>query len=279
MKAIVLSCDRYIMLANHMIYTYQQLWPTNHFKFRVPYQDSYPDFLINRYPGKVELIKTESPIKSTALSLLHDIPDDEWIYWCMDDRYLIKISSIKEVDDLYRCVLDIKDKDVVSVAFHRNRDRFSANSRLNLRSKIVTDEGQSVFETVHTNMTKLPVVWSHHFIRTKVMRRLFQSFPDRPFTAKEMDFFKKEKLPGEKIYVLEKNLAVFGESTSRGKLTENCAASFKKWGLEIPENFQISKKYHIKGKLPYRLFGIEIKLPARVQRLMTTLVRWYWRNK
>src|SRR5437016_2587497 len=38
MKAIVLTCDRYRAVTEHMILQYEKLWPDHPFVFRVPYQ-------------------------------------------------------------------------------------------------------------------------------------------------------------------------------------------------------------------------------------------------
>ena len=74
MKAIVLTCDKYIKFADHMIYTYQKWWPSNPFTFRVPYGD-YPENLA-KYGDKVQLIPMDcSQIRDTVLNLLKDLPD------------------------------------------------------------------------------------------------------------------------------------------------------------------------------------------------------------
>ena len=92
------------------------------------------------------------------------------------------------------------------------------------------------------------------------MKNLFDGFPDRPFVAKEMDYFIQGKqVPlTQRMYVSEKNMVIFGESTTRGKLTQNCVQSFRKNGLEIPKIFEQCDKKIIMGELPRRLFGIKI---------------------
>ena len=42
MKAIVLTCDKYHKITNHMITTYQDLWPSNKLKFVIPYNEKQP---------------------------------------------------------------------------------------------------------------------------------------------------------------------------------------------------------------------------------------------
>jgi hypothetical protein len=145
--------------------------------------------------------------------------------------------------------------------------------------KIFTKHGEELLEIIYTDTNELHDIWEHQFVRVKLLRNLFESFPDRPFKAKEMDTFPLKKGYGEKCYISAKNLVVFGESTSRGELTENCVASFKKWGLEIPTGFAISNKYHLSGQLPYNILGQEVTLPKKLQAKVTELTRWYWRKR
>ena len=73
MKAIVLSCDRYHKITNHMITTYQHLWPSNKLKFVIPYNEKYPQFLEDNWGDKVEFIKTPVEFKETIDGLLEDV--------------------------------------------------------------------------------------------------------------------------------------------------------------------------------------------------------------
>jgi hypothetical protein len=240
MKAIVLTCDKYHPLADLMMHVYQKLWPDNPFVFRVPYNEIYPQWLKDKYKEKIELIKAPYPIKETMKTLLNDIGDDEWIYWCMDDRYLMKIDK-RRVSEIYHTVLKLGDPQIADVSMlRRKRDVFYKKG-----SFLLTQSGFKLLESVFSDSEELGGPWAHQFIRCKVLRRMFESFPDRPFAAKEMDFFPKRKLAGEKIYGAEKNLIVFGESTSRGELTINCFLELKRQGLKVPAGFNMSAyRYH-----------------------------------
>ncbi|MFP4100763.1 hypothetical protein [Coleofasciculus sp.] len=301
MKAIVLTCDTYIYLVDHLIYTYQKVWPSNPFTFIVPYGDEdgeYAQFLKEKYKNKIELIYTEaarvihpveqevktaerikkvSLVKPTMLKLLENIPDEEWIFWSMDDRYLIKLKT-KDADDIYNYLANIQDKTICFVRLLRGK-RFLKDKFIKKESGITINKKCRLIETIYTDKTAIVDIWEPQFLRAKVLRRIFENFPNRPFIPKEMDLLTKEKLVGEKCYVPEKNLIVFGESTHRGQLTENCVASHKKWGLEITQNFEVSKKYHVTGELPYQLLGIKISLPKKLRKTITSWTRWYWRNK
>jgi len=70
MKAVVLSCDRYHKITNHMITTYQHLWPSNQLKFLIPYNEKYPKFLEDKWGEKVEFVKTPVEFKKCYNSLL-----------------------------------------------------------------------------------------------------------------------------------------------------------------------------------------------------------------
>jgi hypothetical protein len=281
MKAIVLTCDKYIAFAYHTILTYEKRWPNNSFTYRIPYNSTLPEFIQARYGNKVEFVQTPSPIRDTALKLFEDLPDDEWIYWCMDDRYIVR-ADYKELQKIHDCVVSIDDPTICSVLaiaarplFHREQN----HKFLDLNSYITTASGLKLYETIFTESEVFKETWRPQFIRVKWLRNLFQSFPDYKFSAKEMDSFEKKKPKGEKFFVPEKNLMVVGESTHRGELTENCASSFKKLGLKIPGDFLLTKKYMLQGKMPYSLFGIEYSLHPNLQWWITSLERWYWRQR
>ena len=108
MKAIVLSYDKYHPFADNMIQSYEEIWPSHPFVFRVPYQN-YPKYLKDKYGDKIELWEAPYEIKPTVLSLISDLRDDEWIYWCIDDKYLAAIDE-QAVNNTYRWVTEIADK-------------------------------------------------------------------------------------------------------------------------------------------------------------------------
>ncbi len=64
-KAIVLTCDRYRAVTEHMIFQYDRLWPDHPFVFHVPYQE-----LGGVDTEKVKYLPAPSDIKGTVLHLL-----------------------------------------------------------------------------------------------------------------------------------------------------------------------------------------------------------------
>ncbi len=91
MKAIVLTCDRYRAITEHMILQYERSWPDHPFIFQIPYQDAR-----GTDTTKTNYHKTPEDIKGTVLHLLADVDDEEWIYWCVDDKYPVRLVTGKK---------------------------------------------------------------------------------------------------------------------------------------------------------------------------------------
>jgi len=87
-RAIVLTCDRYRAVTEHMIFQYDRLWPDHPFVFHVPYQE-----LGGVDTEQVKYFPTPSDIKGTVLRLLTQIDEEEWIYWCVDDKYPLLVRG------------------------------------------------------------------------------------------------------------------------------------------------------------------------------------------
>src|SRR5919204_1255058 len=94
MKAIVLTYDRHRPITEHMILQYERLWPDHPFVFRVPYQN-----LRGSNSDRITYVKTPggkpADIPASVLQLLADVDDEEWVYWCMDDKYPIQLTTEK----------------------------------------------------------------------------------------------------------------------------------------------------------------------------------------
>ena len=242
MKALVLTYDKYRPLTDHMIHKYGQLWPHHPFTFRVPYQQLAGNGEPNR-----EYIQCPPDIKSTVLALFNDLDDDEWIYWCIDDKYPAN--------------LDVHGLESIMQWMHSDNDK-SADSILCCRPKKLTKQKRLTGKLIRPyNGTTLlerknyKCIWIHQFLRVKVLRHLFNSFPDKIPNAKVMDKLKRHigKPNDHRLFVTEQTMAVFGESTMRGVITANCHHSLKSLGLPLPEwhNGEIAES-SIYGKMPGR---------------------------
>jgi hypothetical protein len=89
------------------------------------------------------------------------------------------------------------------------------------------------------------------FFRTKVISKVFNSYPDNNFEAKLMDAYLIEvKMdPFFMFYVTEKNCVVLRESSTRGLGTQCLNKSMKECGISNYSKKAFSNKNMIKGQM------------------------------
>jgi hypothetical protein len=223
MKAIVLTYDENTIIAEHMISCYEKVWPDHPFTFRIPYQNSDRCFL----SGSREYIKTPRDIKGTVLKLLEDLRNEDWIYWCIDDKYPIKLI-ISRIKSIYELIEQGAIGNTSGILFCRARRMMDPN--------YLTDEHFKVGNELLLERKAYHQIWIHQFVHVGVIRHLFASFPDIIEKAEMMDDMKDRlvKPVAHKLHVTATNYAVFGESTFRGVITGNCLKSMTKMGFSIP---------------------------------------------
>jgi hypothetical protein len=238
-RAIVLTCDRYRAITEHMILRYAQIWPEHPFVFHVPYQK-----LRGTQTNRITYLQTPAPVKATVLRLLEGLGDEEWIYWCLDDKYPIQLVTQK----IAQLITDaMGTPDMSGILFCRCR-RTLDEPKLTL----LPGERINSFGDIYLERKAWYQIWIHQLLRVKVLRYFFNHMPDELSSAKVMDVLKRDlaKLPEHRLFVTKENFAVFGESTSRGKITQNCYESIRASGIELPEWFQQPNgEYVTLGKL------------------------------
>jgi hypothetical protein len=240
-NAIVLSWDRHRVIAEHMIGQYARLWPDHPFIFRIPFQT-----LAGRNSDREFYIQTPPEIPGTVLRLIADLDDEEWIYWCADDKYPIRLVTEK-FTQLFGYARE--EKDMSGLLCCRCRATLD-QPELSLvpGEEKATPEGDILLER-----RKWYQIWLHQFLRVKVLRYFFTTMPGDIPNAKVMDDLKNDipKPAHLRLFVTQRNYAVFGESTQRGAVTENCYRSIKASGLALPEWFKHSNgNYVTMGQLP-----------------------------
>jgi len=240
MKAIVLTFDRHRAIAQHLMLQYQRLWPDHPFRFRIPYQQ-----LRGPNTERAEYIESPPEIPATVLRLIEDIEDEEWVYWCSDDKYPIRLI-VEKVKELLNYALTASE--ISGLLFCRTRvtlDRPELSLHPNQR---VTPAGDILLERKAWYQ-----IWIHQFLRAKVLRFLFSHLPAQVPSAKALDGLKNriEKPEDYHLFVTQQNFAVFGESTKRGAITRNCLESIARTDIELPEWFRRSNGERITmGQLP-----------------------------
>lgn len=230
MKAILLTYDRRRPIAEHMLKTYSVHWPSNRFDFLLPFQE---DTNLNSHGQNVQLVRTGAGIRECVLTLLDDLPDEEWIYWCIDDKYLIDLDE-SGANYFSQWVANVEDPHFAGLCFCRAR-RLLESSTVSAFPEATTGRGHPLLRRLNFNQ-----IWLHQFLRVRALRALFQSFPAVNFVAKAMDTFKDALRPADdaKLFVTQDNHAVFGESSIGGKITTGCLSSMQRLGLEAPQHVE-----------------------------------------
>lgn len=249
MYAIVLTYDRSHPIADHMMETYRQFWPQHPFVFRIPYQE-HPVALKKKYGSMVDLVQAPSDIRATVLALLRGLADHEWVYWCIDDKFLLRLDK-PAAEACHAWVTAVRDDRIQGALFCRCRRLLKEE---NLRSDLSRTDAHGRVYLARRNYHQF---WIHQFMRVSVLRDLFHEFPDRPFRAKEMDEFTgqnaglqvKEFGARQEMYVSERNFAVFAESTHRGMLTRRCRDSMVRHGIAVPAGLMVTDKDFVMGEL------------------------------
>lgn len=238
MKALVLTYDKYRPITDHMHARYEKLWPNNSFIFQIPYQN-----LKSNTAQNINNIHTPPDIKSTIFNLLKDLDDDEWVYWCIDDKYPISFN-LDRINQINEWVTTLSDTEISGILFCRCRSLLRPEY---LTGKTITDNKGLVF----LERKGYEQIWIHQYLRVKVIRHMFSKFPDVIPYAKAMDGFKDiiTKPTKHRLYVSQSNYAVFGESTKRGKLTQNCYESMKQNKSTLPNWSSSRPSSNIMGEL------------------------------
>ena len=181
---------------------------------------------------RVKYFTSPSDIKGTVLHLLTDIDDEEWIYWCVDDKYPIQLVTDK-IGTLISHAM--RSPEVDGLLFCRCRATLN-NPKLTLFPRKV----KNPFGDIYLERKAWFQIWIHQILRAKVLRHLFTHLPDVIPNAKAMDELKNDvpKLAEHRLFVTKENFAVFGESTHRGVVTQNCYESMVTARIEIPEWFR-----------------------------------------
>jgi hypothetical protein len=239
MKAIVLTCDRYRAVTEHMVYKYEQLWPDHPFVFRIPYQQ-----LGGRATARSEYVKTSPNIRETVLQLIADLDDEEWIYWCVDDKYPIQLV----LEKIQQFMTDLPHWDSMSgLLFCRCKALLRRPDET-----LYPKEWRNSFGEIYLERTAWNQIWIHQLLKVKVLRYLFSQMPAEIDSAKQMDHLLGTipKPADLRLYVTMNNFAVFGESTHKGTINQNCYESITKTQIELPKWFRRPNgKYVINGKL------------------------------
>lgn len=214
-KALVLTFDNNHVFAAHMIASYERLWPDHPFQFLVPYQEVvHPVF--GHLKSQIHYVPSPPSIRETVKTLLQHAGSAEWIYWAIDDKYLVDLdANVANLCHLY--TLSAPNSDVSGITFARARALCDPEN-------ISTQQSFTIHGERFLRRQNYHQIWLHQFLRADILWSLFERFPVSLTSAKSMDDLKDElSLPDhQKLFTIQNNAAVFGESASRGTMTRNC---------------------------------------------------------
>ena len=228
-KAIVLTYDDNHFIADHMMRCYEKQWPNHPLYFLIPYQEQIPETAREN----VRYIKSPRSIRGTVLRLLEDVEKADWIYWCIDDHYPVRLHG----HYLNQIFAKLHDSEHFAT-FGLNFCAAAKHSRRHRSGSIRKGEYTVHSGKIFIEITDYEEIWLHQFLRADVLWHLFSSIPDPRRGAKEMDYTKREviKPPAHRLLMHEYDLALFSESTRRGLLTDDFVRSAKGMGIKIDES-------------------------------------------
>ena len=222
MKAICLTYDKNIRVMEFVLECYQRLWPENPFIFRVPYNEIRPLELQKKFKGKIELIQTPSPIRGTIETLIEGLDENEWVWWCMDDKYPMEVMK-EEMAAIYNLICDTNDPDVWGVMVTRNdfSDKQTVSSIFGSKSEpFLRKKNYKGF-------------FQPHFVRVGILRKYLveNGQKQEPITSRvgnagflwdaERALYSPFPI-GKKVFLAKNARLAFGETMTNGALTVNC---------------------------------------------------------
>ena len=228
MKAILLTFDPQLEIANLVVESYNRMWPGCPFTFRIPYTDRDPRTIFRA--RNVEPVQTARPIRDTMDGLLTGLADEEFVFWCIDDRYPKRIVDLDAVDAVYRAA----DTGACPADALRLTGLNPAG-----RAHAVLADDEVLHIGRHVFRRQLGVAqhgfYMPQFARVGLLRRYFLDPSLSPaYPIREFHEFIGRQLLRHRVYVPSEFFMHLGESTVEGRLTSNCQRELLALGLPVP---------------------------------------------
>lgn len=202
MRAIVLTYDDRHKYAELLYNMYMKLWPECEINFHIPYNQNFIPFMSER--DNITLVNCDKDINTTMELLLDGLSDDDWVYWCCDDRFPTRINT-QQIKRVYKNVHQLSEYDFIKPYTHplcKPHTQYIDND-----ISLQASGPQWGF-------------WMHHFCKVGVLRDVFSQpncktiydYHDNILTGVVMN-----NISG---ICYNKNLITFGEPTIEDQLTE-----------------------------------------------------------
>lgn len=143
--------------------TYARLWPGHPFTFRVPFASATGSaaFAHLSAQGNCEMMQSPVSIKDSMAVLLDGIASSEWVFWCIDDRFPVRVEAAaatrlaEDLGTLPRHVEEVK-------LLHWKEPLLAGRIAIGGRRFRCQAPG-----------TRARGFWHHHFVRAAVLRAAF----------------------------------------------------------------------------------------------------------
>lgn len=225
-KAIILTYDQQIGFAELVYKKYMELWPNCPFIFKVPFNNKNKCRSYNFFKEKnnTELIKSDVNIQKTMSILLKEFNEEEWIYWCIDDRYPIKID-VSILDGLSSLIKNNQLDNYNAVKLYNNCSL--TNKEVNIfNNKFFIQKPKSMFG-----------FWNHHFCKTKYIKYFFFNNYNKCLIKENGNkLFHNMNYVSmlENILVSKDNKIEFREPKTREKFFQTAKDDLKNYNCPIP---------------------------------------------
>lgn len=222
-KALVLTYDKQIGLAQLLVKKYVELGLAELFEFVVPINSDSAKFY-NEH-AQIKFVNCDSDILSTMKALLEQTNDEEWVYWAIDDRYPVKVK-LDEFLSIHEAI---------------GKGEIQANGVKLLPWREPCTDEKSKFEQV-TLVKQKPYsmfgFWHHHYVKSKVLRAMFiEENPDGLNDIRLINNLHRDKNYLsflEDVWVSDKPLVELAEPLFASKLTKNGLNDLRKYHCEVP---------------------------------------------
>jgi len=241
MKAIVLTYDRQIGCAELLYKMYMDKWNDCPLTFRIPWNENKPSYFTGK--SNVELMHCKSPIRETMASLLEDIEPDEFVFWCIDDRFPKEILDFQELNKLHHLLeasgLEYHYDAVKLCKWFGRKNVAMKNWQNSVDSELSFNLLGREYDVQVTNYA-----WGfyhHQFCKAKVLKALFLSdYLSDNYKLKGKGGLHTELVHGNSLQGLKMlsprvNNVTFGEPLTNGRLTPEGLSYLAEYDCKIPE--------------------------------------------
>jgi len=226
MKALVLTYDQQVGLGQLVLKTYKKHAPNANLEFLIPINEESTKEHYVSLGFPIVFVNTPSDILSTMKNLLARVDDEEWVYWCIDDRYPLSV-----MDDVF-CSL-INDIDAGKFDHLRGIKMLWWREQ-GINSNFEYKDLKFTFQDVEEEYG----FWHHQFIRAKTLKDFFFTYNEEDINHimhinRHHRFNTRSHFISDTVFA-NKNIVTFAEPLAKTKLTMNGLAALKSYDCVIP---------------------------------------------